>query len=350
MSRRRPQPWFRPSRNTWYVAVNGKLVNLNTADRDEAFGRWHELMVQSPEPPDSPTVAVLIILAAFAEWAEKHTKPMTYDWYRRFLESFGRSISSDLRVADLKPFHVTRWLDGNPQWGDSGRRGAITSLKRAFQWALDEGYIDRSPVASIKKPPTPRRETVLTKEQEKIVLAEASDEVFRNLLTAIQETGVRPQEIWRVEARHVDLENKLWVFPIGENKTGRKTQKPRIVFLTPTALEITRKLMKKHLNGPLFRNSRGEPWTPNAVRCRFRRLRNRLSDKLPSNLCTYVFRHTYATNALERGVDPITLAELMGHRDATMVSRVYQHLDKRVEHMKNAALRATGQNVSSPSP
>ena len=342
MARGNPQPWFRQSRNTFYVTINGTQHNLHTADKEKAFRRWHELMVRTQEPPQSPKSTILVVLAAFAEWAEKHTKPATYEWYRRFLKSFGQSIPPDLRVIDLKPFHVTQWLDDNSQWGDSGRRGAITSLKRAFQWAVDEGYLDRSPVASIRKPAIPRRETVLNAEQRQIILNEASDEEFRDLLTAIQETGVRPQEVRQVEARHVDLEHGLWTFPTDENKTGRITQKPRIVFLTPNALEITRRLIEKYPSGPLFRNSRGKPWTRNAIRCRFRRLRTRLSDRLPADLCTYLFRHTYATDALERGVDAITVAELMGHRDATMVSRVYQHLSKRMEYMKEAARRATG--------
>ncbi|MBI5760414.1 MAG: tyrosine-type recombinase/integrase [Planctomycetales bacterium] len=88
----------------------------------------------------------------------------------------------------------------------------------------------------------------------------------------------------------------------------------------------------------------------NAIRLRFRRLRRRLKDQLPSNLCAYLFRHTFATGALERGLDTITVAELMGHKDVSMLSQVYQHLRQRTQHMKAAAERATYQSASEPTP
>jgi integrase len=75
-------------------------------------------------------------------------------------------------------------------------------------------------------------------------------------------------------------------------------------------------------------------------------LRRRLKDQFPGGLCAYLFRHTYATDALENGVDPITVAELLGHKDTTMVSRVYQHLSQRVEHMRQAAQRVRPVNSS----
>ena len=290
------------------------------------------------------------LLAAFADWAERHTSAATYGWYRRYLKSFIARLPAGVTVSQLKPFHVTQWLDAHPRWGDSSRRGAITALKRAFQWAVDEGYLANSPVASLKKPAIPRRQTTLTREQRELILREASDDAFRDLLLAAEETGVRPQELRLVEAPHVDLANGLWVFPPAEHKTGAKTGQPRIVFLTESALELTKRRLSLFSDGPLFRNRRGEPWTCNAIRCRFRRLRNRFRKELPSDLCAYLYRHTYATDALENGVDPITVAELMGHKDATMVSRVYQHVGMKREHMLAAARRATSRSASGSSP
>lgn len=223
----------------------------------------------------------------------------------------------------------------------------MTALKAAFQWAEDEGYIDRSPIRRVRKPRAGRRETVLTEEQRTLLLDEASDQEFRDLLTLLMETGARPQEVRTVEARHVDLKNGLWVFPPDESKMGEKTQKPRIIYLTPTALELTLRLVERYPEGPLLRNSQGKPWTRNAIRCRFRRLRNRKNGGFPKNLCAYVLRHSFATDALEKGIDPITLATLLGHQDPTMLSRVYQHVDQRAKHLKVAAEKATRrENVS----
>lgn len=349
MSRGNPEPWFRSERNSYFVTVNGVQHNLRTADKTLAIERWHALMVRPPEPPESPDSTVVVILASFLEWAEKHTKPATFAWHKHYLQSFVKDIPRDLRVADFKPFHVTRWLDRRATWGVSSRRAAISTVKRAMNWAVAEGYVAHSPIASIRKPNRKRRETVLSDEQRQLIIEEARDENFRDLVTLIQETGVRPQEVRSVEARHVDLQNGLWIFAPSEHKTGEKTGEPRIVYLNAKALEITRRLVQESPVGPLCRNSRGKPWTRNAVRLRFRRLRRRLKDQLPPNLCAYLFRHTFATGALERGLDAITVAELMGHRgDVSMLSQVYQHLRQRTSHMKAAAERATGQSASGP--
>jgi integrase len=220
-------------------------------------------------------------------------------------------------------------------------RGAICAVKRAFQWGVQEGFLDFSPIVALKKPPRNRRETILTPEHGKTILAEASDECFSDFLNLNRETGARPNEIRTAESRHVDVKKCLWVFPPEDHKTGSKTGRPRIVYLTPKAWAVTKRLLAADSGGPLCRNSKGVPWTASAIRCRFRRLRKRLAGKVPADLCAYVFRHTFATEALERGVDAVSLAELLGHRDTSMISNVYQHLDQKIEHLRSSAVRAT---------
>lgn len=349
MSRGNPAPWFRPSRNTFFVTLGGKQINLHTADKAEALSRWHELMSRDESVAvPTPCISAVELLAEFAEWSQRNNRATTYEWRRGYLTDFVATLPADLLASDLKPFHVTRWVDRRTTWGANSRRGAVATIKRAVQWGVDQGHLEHSPLQRLKKPAGKRRETVLTEEQRQLILSEASDAAFRDLIVLIQETGVRPQEVRSVEARHVDLKNELWVFPPSEQKTGDKTGKPRIVFLTPTTLEVTRRLMEQNPVGPICRNARGRPWTRSSIRLRFARLRNRLKDKLPADLCAYQFRHTFATDALLRGVDPITVAELMGHSDTTMVSRVYQHLRQNHAHMKAAALKAVGQSASPP--
>jgi hypothetical protein len=72
-------------------------------DADRA--QW---MTKAPAPPEAPDATVVVLFAAFLEWAQK---PATYQWHRNYLHNFIKTIPPDLRVAELKPFHVTSWLD-----------------------------------------------------------------------------------------------------------------------------------------------------------------------------------------------------------------------------------------------
>ena len=111
MSRGNPAPWFRPSRNTFFVTLNGKQINLRTADKAGAFRRWHELLVKQPDAMPPQQLTVVVVLAEFAEWSQKHNSETTYDWYRRYLDSFVSTLPAGLLVSELKPFHLTHWVD-----------------------------------------------------------------------------------------------------------------------------------------------------------------------------------------------------------------------------------------------
>ena len=56
----------------------------------------------------------------------------------------------------------------------------------------------------------------------------------------------------------------------------------------------------------------------------------------------YVLRHSWANHALTRGVDALTVAILMGHRDPSTLSRTYQHLTQNPAYLLTQAKRATG--------
>ena len=155
----------------------------------------------------------------------------------------------------------------------------------------------------------------------------------------MSETGCRPSEVCRVTAADVNLEVGVWV--LHRHKTGKKTGKPRVVYLTPVMVEMSRRLMLATPDGPIFRGPRGKkPFTRNGVRCRFRRLR----EKLPhlKGVVAAAYRASFATDALEHGVGVAQVAELLGHSDTTMVMRHYSMLSQRVEHLRDMARKATG--------
>ena len=341
----------------------------------------------SAKPTEKPPLLVVELIDKFLEWTQKHRSPDTYEWYRYRLERFARKHAT-LTISDIRSFHVQEWADSY-QLSQTSIRNYLRSVKRCLQWGLRQGYLDRNPLMDLEVPAGERRETTISDTQFAELLSVVRDEGFRELLVVTWESGCRPQESLRVEARHVDANHMRWVFPKSESK-NKKTV--RVVYMTPTAWEIIGRLVVKYPTGPLFRNGNGIPWTTDAVNCAFLRLRERLGrakspdleipevelirfvkslkkdhivggrrrlktdgellqearkkmrlrhfSKLMPNYSLYALRHAWATRALVRGVDPLTTAILMGHKDASILAKVYQHLSLNPEHMRTQAVKA----------
>src|SRR5262249_43958360 len=143
-----------------------------------------------------------------------------------------------LRAADLIPFHLTSRLDAH-KW-KAARRHATGIVKRAFAWGLGQGLVSADPFASVSVPKGGKRDRILTDDERKEILGAIRDQQFRDFVFAMQETGCRPGEVRRVTAEDVNLDAGIWI--LGKHKTAKKTQKPRVVYLTPAMVELCRKL------------------------------------------------------------------------------------------------------------
>lgn len=319
-----PKPWYRADRNAWFVQVDGRQVKLGH-DKDEALRRYHDLMA-APRGQVVAAKSVVELLDQFLEWTKLHRAKRTYDFYRERCQGFIQAISSTLSIKELRPFHIHQWVDSHVGWASGMKRGCIQTIQRAFNWAEKQGLIDRSPVRHVEKPSAGKRTTVIAMEQYEELLNLVKNNEFRDVVTVAWETGARPQEILRVERRHFDVTNSRWVFPPHEAKVKSR---PRIVYLSPVALEITKRLSSARSQGPMFVNTKGKPWHPYAISCTFERLKK----KIGRRLCLYNFRHTFATRMLEAGVDPLTVAILLGHANPAMLSTTYQHLSLNPQHL-----------------
>jgi integrase len=351
--------------------------------------RYHELMAARKAEPDGQVQAdlVLAVIEQFLEWVERRKAPRTYEWYRRHLEAFAKAIPRTLPVAKLKPNHVTQIIDAHDEWSPSTKHGFARCVQRAFRWAADEGIIGRSPLIGLTKPEPEERDIVISAEEYAAILDVVKEPNLRDLIVTAWETGARPRELCIVEAKHVQLDQRRWVFP---KKQAKGKKKPRAVYLTDTALEISRRLVEANPKGALYRNSDGEPWNRWSINCAFVRIRTALGrramkekgisvDPLPrfkkskvgadrlsearaahqealkdrrkqiaklalENAPPYnlgAFRHSFGDRLLKAGVDPITVANLLGHKNLAMLANTYSHLNQDPEYLREQARRAT---------
>jgi integrase len=323
-----PKPFFRSDRQRWCVQLRGRQINLG-AEREAAFRRYGEL-ISHPAPAKLTSDSVAVLLDHFLDWCKLHREQRTYEWYLFRCQSFLDSIPAGMTAAQLKPFHVQQWVDSK-EWNDGMKHGAMIAIQRAFNWLAKQGRISGSPLFGLEKPAQGRREKVVSEEQYRALLARFPDS-FGDLLQLAWETGARAQELWKLEGRHVELTKRRWAFPANEAK-GKK--RPRIVYLTDTAVTITQRLMLKYPQGKLLRNEDGMPWTRHAVSCRFLRLKKKIGEKL----CLTNFRHSFATHMLEEGSDSMIVAALLGHKDLSMLGRVYGHLGQNAQPLIDSIRR-----------
>jgi integrase len=67
-----------------------------------------------------------------------------------------------------------------------------------------------------------------------------------------------------------------------------------------------------------------------------RKFRNKLAATCAPKYCLYHLRQSWLDRALKAGVDALTCAILMGHRDPSTISRVYQHLSQSPDYLLDA--------------
>ncbi len=337
MARTSEKPWYRESRKAWYMTLEGEQIPLG---KDARLARieFHRVMedyekkqgTQKAKTPRAPRVKN--VHTEFLSWVKDNRAERTFDWYDSHIKGFEESLGANLnrmKVIDLNPNHVYSWVNhkSHKGWGTTFKRGAIVAIQRVYNWASRNLSIP-SPLGSMEKPTAETRDNHLTQKDFDKLMTFVRGKNFRDLLEFVWATGCRPQELRAIEADFCHLDRKTIEFPVKDSK-GKKAK--RVILLQTKALELVKRLMEKYPDGPIFRNEDGNPWTAYAINCNFQRISKR--SKLSYAL--YDIRHSFCQRMLESGIDHIAAAEILGHRNAIMIAKVYSHMAKAHGHLRS---------------
>jgi len=278
----------------------------------------------------------------FLAWAKEALSQSSVDGYRHYLDRFEKRFRNPL-VSKVTPAMLTRWAK---TWHQ------CQAVKRLFIGAHPEaGLIDTNQLTHVKHPPKGYRRRIMSRtEIAKLIRSVKPD--LRELLIGYRETMARPAELRRAKWEHLKPDSasltlrkalqtgrvSLVYFEYKCRSMRKDSERPRIIILSPRFRRLLLRLYdrSKTKRGFIFKTERKAAWTPNAVRCRFRRLRCRLGirrDDRGESIVPYTFRHSGATEAAAAGVRDRLLADMLGHVDAKTTAR-YQHLQ--VDHLRDA--------------
>ena len=262
-------------------------------------------------------------------------KPTTLDYYHHYLQQFIKAVGGRRPALGILPHEVEMYKTG---WH------SVQTVQRLYNWGVEMGIVAKNPFAKIKKPELGQRERILSP-LEGVQLLRTADRDFRPFLLAMRHTIARPQEVRAFRWKQLtDTPVPMFVLKDFKARNRRKDKTAvRMIPLDDRMLRLLARLARKRQPQPddfVFVNSRGEPWTGQAVRQRMEHLRNKVGlapDENGERVVAYTLRHTAATRASANGVRDKVLAELMGHSSVRTTAK-YQHLQ--ATHLSNAIKQA----------
>jgi integrase len=285
----------------------------------------------------------------FSDYAKQFLAEMERDRHPRTVRRYRVSLVSlsELTVETITQFKLKRL--------ELGRAPAtvnrdLACLRRLLGMATRQDKLSRSPFTDhrVEFLREQGSERILTFEEERRYLAKASS-TLHDVAVLILESGMRPDEVFRIAERDVELEKRCLHVRLGKTKNAR-----RVLFLTDAALEVVMRRIQSvpprdqgERPSSLYLFPRYVGFIGDGIRVShdwsrpMTQLWNAHQAAIKESgiqppFRLYDLRHTYGTRAVEAGMDVLTLMRLMGHASLHTTNR-YVHLTQ--QHLELAQKR-----------
>ncbi len=292
-----------------------------------------------------------------SDWLENYVrssvKSRTFNRYSEIVQRHIVPELGDYELEELDPLAVQRYITklaecGNLKTGEGLSSNSINAIVAVIQNSLElsavVGVTDAYLMNKLKRPRSRERDiccfTVV--EQKMIEEAVMSDkrEKMKGIILCLY-TGLRIGELLALEWEDIDMENaELRVCKScydGKDESGnytRITDTPktrssnRVIPIPRQIIPMIAALKGKSISKYVISN--GEKYI--SVRCYQRSFETLLKKLNIPHRGFHSLRHTFATRAIECGMDVKTLSEILGHKSPTVTLNRYVH--SMMEHKK----------------
>ena len=306
------------------------------------------------------------------KWLDEYmiftVRESTLDSYRCLSENqvkrfIGQKQLSSLTTAELQKFYnkikkegrVKPNRDGSYELADSIVRKIHMMLHEALDTAVRERLIAKNPTNGTTIPKTNYAEKqVLGNEQLDRFLEEIKkEEYWCDFFYVEVMTGLRRGEICGLRWQDINFEeNKFQVkrsvsvkkgggVSIGETKTETGV---RCIQMPPSVAELLKSKKQTAITEWVFPHFL-HPEQPISPASAYRKLKVILKNAELPLIRFHDLRHTFATHATQGGVDPKTLAGILGHTNASFTLDTYTHVTSDMQKSASAVVGSMMQKI-----
>ena len=291
-------------------------------------------------------------------WSDIYAKPnirvATADRYHLMVEQYtipriGNIKLTKLTAHDLQKLYKELMENGridrksghgNPGLSSTTVRSLHLMLHNAFERAIKERLIPRNPTEDCIAPKVQKIEMqILPPEHIKDYLEAADRRGLLPMFYLELVSGLRKGELVALQWSDLDEANctisvskqASWDTEgnliLSQPKTGNSIREASI---PQDAVELLKQEHAKHPDNPwMFPSGRtGEMYQPDSVVTLHKRI---LKDAGLEHIRFHDLRHTFATLALQNGVDVKTVSSMLGHYDAGFTLRTYTHVTRQMQ-------------------
>ena len=284
----------------------------------------------------------------YALYAKPNIRVATADRYQLMIETYTIPRIGDIKLKNLTSRQLQKFYKdlledgrvnrksgkGNPGLSSTTVRSVHLMLHCAFQRAIKERLIPRNPTEDCIAPKMHKIEMkILPPEHMKAYLDAADQRGLLPMFYLELVSGLRKGELVALRWDDLDTQNrtisvsKQYVRnPDGSLELTRpKTENSvRLVSIPQTVVELLIQEHAKHPDSPYLFPSplTGEMYHPDSMVNLHKKI---LKDAGLEHLRFHDLRHTFATTALQNGVDVKTVSSMLGHFDAGFTLRTYTH-------------------------
>ena len=295
----------------------------------------------------------LMTLAQWIDkWLDEHKsgiiRPSTFASYKRYSDSYIKPRLGHRKLTQITSREIQEMynslkhegrINSNEEMGTELANSTVRSIHMLLHEALDgavrEGLIPKNPTDGTTIPRLVKTEkTVLLESQiEKFMKTIENDEVWHDLFFMELMTGLRRGEICGLQWNDIDEKNRILhvrktiryakkQLIVGETKTNEGNRK---IVLPASVMDMLMKRKEKSISEWIFPKSLN-PTLPIDPASAYRRLKEILKEADLPDMRFHDLRHTFATHAAASGIDPRTLAGILGHTKPSFTLDAYTHV------------------------